>query len=123
LVQAGAPDTNGVTKSILVSMEPGIQLGSLKKLNSSGLFVNWELGYNATAVDLPGHRELKHVPIAEVTMNAYVERYIEDTNAIDGGFILAGHSLGGSIVSQVAAGIPEKIELLAWLRHCDSSKE
>jgi pimeloyl-ACP methyl ester carboxylesterase len=104
-------------------MEPGIQLGSLKKLNSSGLFVNWELGYNATAVDLPGHTELKHVPIAEVTMNAYVERYIEATNAIDGGFILAGHSLGGSIVSQVAARIPEKIELLAWLRHCDSSKE
>ena len=110
-IGAGAPDANHSSKSILLihgawggAWEFEETLQGLRKL-----------GYNATAIDLPGHGELEHVPIAGVTMNAYVEHVIEAVNAIDGRIVLVGHSLGGSIISQVAERIPEKIERLVYV--------
>lgn len=72
-----------------------------------------KLGHRATAIDLPGHGEFK-APIAEVTMDAYVKTIIEAANAIEGPIVLVGHSLGGSIISQVAERIPNKIERLVY---------
>jgi len=70
-------------------------------------------GHQATAIDLPGHGE-SEVPISQVTMDAYVKCVIEAANGILGQIVLVGHSLGGSIISQVAEKIPDKIERLVY---------
>lgn len=71
-------------------------------------------GHHAIAIDLPGHGRNQR-PISEVTMDAYVKHVIEATNAFEGTIVLIGHSLAGSIVSQVAERIPEKIERLIYV--------
>ncbi len=73
-----------------------------------------ERGHQARAIDLPGHGHAV-APIAEVTMDAYVARVAEEVSAIDGKVVLVGHSLAGSIVSQVAELAPEKIERLVYV--------
>lgn len=72
-------------------------------------------GYRATAIDLPGHGKLLGTPIAEVTMDAYVQQVVEEANSIEGPIVLVGHSLGGSIIAQVAERIPNKIERLVFV--------
>jgi len=71
-------------------------------------------GDQATAIDLPGHGDFES-PIAEVTMDAYVQTVIDAAEAIEGPIILVGHSLGGAIISQVAERIPHKIERLVYV--------
>lgn len=71
-------------------------------------------GHAATAIDLPGHGDFE-TPIAEVTMDAYVQTVLDATEAIDGPVVLVGHSLGGAIISQVAERIPHKIDRLIYV--------
>jgi len=66
------------------------------------------------AVDLPGHGD-NQVPIAEVTMNAYVQKVSDIINDLGEKVILVGHSLAGSIISQVAENIPDKIDRLIYV--------
>ncbi len=73
-----------------------------------------ERGHWAHAIDLPGHGK-SSAPIAEVTMDAYVHRVIEEVRNTDSRTVLVGHSLAGSIISQVAERIPEKIERLVYV--------
>jgi pimeloyl-ACP methyl ester carboxylesterase len=73
-----------------------------------------KLGHKASAIDLPGHGQFE-TPIAEVTMDAYVQTVIDAAEAIEGQIILVGHSLGGAIISQVAERIPHKIERLVYV--------
>ena len=73
-----------------------------------------ERGHPASAVDLPGHGQ-NQAPIPEVTMDAYVECVIEAVKAIDSPIVLVGHSLAGSVISQVAEAIPRKIERLVYI--------
>jgi pimeloyl-ACP methyl ester carboxylesterase len=73
-----------------------------------------ELGHKATAIDLPGHGQ-NEVSIPEVTMDAYVQTVVDAVEAIEGQVVLAGHSLGGAVVSQVAERIPHKIERLIYV--------
>jgi pimeloyl-ACP methyl ester carboxylesterase len=71
-------------------------------------------GSKVIAVDLPGHGENK-TPIAEVTMAAYIKTVVDVINDLDAKTILVGHSLAGSIISQVAELIPEKIDRLVYV--------
>ena len=71
-------------------------------------------GSQVTAVDLPGHGNNK-APIADVTMAAYVRKVTEVVESVDAQAILVGHSLAGSIISQVAEDIPEKISRLIFV--------
>jgi pimeloyl-ACP methyl ester carboxylesterase len=73
-----------------------------------------ELGHKATAIDLPGHGQNK-ASIPEVTMEAYVQTVVDAVEAIEGQVVLAGHSLAGAVVSQVAERIPHKIERLIYV--------
>lgn len=71
-------------------------------------------GKQVLAPDLPGHGAFSK-PINEVTMDAYVKHVKGVINNIDGKVILLGHSLAGSIISQVAEEIPNKIESLIYI--------
>jgi pimeloyl-ACP methyl ester carboxylesterase len=71
-------------------------------------------GSKVVAVDLPGHGNNK-APIADVTLAAYVQRVAEEIEKLDGEVILVGHSLAGSIISQVAENVPQRIEQLIYV--------
>jgi pimeloyl-ACP methyl ester carboxylesterase len=73
-----------------------------------------EQGHQARAIDLPGHGN-NEVPIPEITMQAYVDRVIEEARAIGEPIVLVGHSMSGAIISQVAERIPNQIECLVYV--------
>jgi pimeloyl-ACP methyl ester carboxylesterase len=73
-----------------------------------------ELGHQASAIDLPGHG-LNKVPISEVTMEAYVDRIIEEARTHAEPIVLVGHSMAGAIISQVAEQVPNLIERLVYV--------
>jgi pimeloyl-ACP methyl ester carboxylesterase len=71
-------------------------------------------GSRVMAVDLPGHGE-NHLPIADVSMDAYIQTVVDTITDIDEKVILVGHSLGGFVISHVAEAIPEKIDRLIYV--------
>lgn len=73
-----------------------------------------EQGHLARAIDLPGHGQ-NEAQIPEVTMQAYVDRVIEEARAIGEPVVLVGHSMSGAIISQVAEQIPNQIERLVYV--------
>jgi pimeloyl-ACP methyl ester carboxylesterase len=73
------------------------------------------LGDRAYAVDLPGHG-MSEVDRATVTFDSYVNsvaKFIEDRNLSN--VVLAGHSLGGLTIPNVAAKIPKRIKRVVWV--------
>jgi pimeloyl-ACP methyl ester carboxylesterase len=72
------------------------------------------LGHFVSAIDLPGHGNDSRAPDA-VTMADYVEAVLASTKSLPSPPILAGHSLGGVIASQVAEACPENIRALVCL--------
>ena len=73
-----------------------------------------ERRHRAWAIDLPGHGQ-RPAPISKVTMDAYVTSVIDAVRTTEGKVVLAGHSLAGSVISQVAEEIPQKIESLVYI--------
>ncbi len=73
-----------------------------------------KLGHRVTAVDLPGTRANRQ-PLSQVTMESYVQTVVDAINLLDHKVILAGHSMAGAIISQVAEQVPEKIEKLIYV--------
>jgi pimeloyl-ACP methyl ester carboxylesterase len=72
------------------------------------------VGHTAIAVDLPGHGDNK-VPMAEVTLAAYVDHVCSVIEAQNEPVILLGHSLGGMTITQVAERIPDRIAWVVYL--------
>ncbi len=71
-------------------------------------------GHEVTAIDLPGHGANKQ-DVSEVTMAGYVQSVVNTLNRLDHPVILVGHSMTGSVISQVAERIPQKIERLIFV--------
>lgn len=71
-------------------------------------------GHRVIAVDLPGHGD-NMVPIAEVSLAAYVELVCSIVESQSEPVILLGHSLGGMTISQVAERLPDRIAWLVYL--------
>ena len=71
-------------------------------------------GHEVVTLDLPGHGE-DRTPAAEVTLEAYADRVVEALDALPEPVVLVGHSLSGTVISQVAERRPEKIGKLVYL--------
>src|SRR4028119_122725 len=71
-------------------------------------------GHEVVALDLPGHGE-DQTPAVEVTLEAYADRVVESLDAMPGPVVLVGHSLSGTVISQVAERRPGKIDKLVYL--------
>ena len=71
-------------------------------------------GYSAHAIDLPAHGNDKS-DVINISLDSYVDKVITTINQIDKQVILIGHSMGGSVITQVAENIPEKINRLIYL--------
>src|SRR5260370_40737879 len=73
-----------------------------------------KVGNGWLAPDLPGHGQ-DSTSLAYVTLEAYVSRLLPLVDAAPEPVILVGHSLGGTVISQVAEARPEKVRLLVYL--------
>ena len=71
-------------------------------------------GNNVTVVELPGHGSNKTSP-STITLDTYRDKVNEAVSKMNGKVILAGHSLGGMIISAVAEQNPSKIEKLVYI--------
>lgn len=71
-------------------------------------------GHQVWAPDLPGHGE-NPLPLAEVSLERYVDAVCALIETIGQPVILLGHSMGGVVISQVAERLPAKIERLVYL--------
>ncbi len=71
-------------------------------------------GHTVTAVDLPGHGANKQEGL-QVTTELYIEALVDVISELDYPVVLAGHSMNGALISNVAEKIPEKIERLVYV--------
>jgi pimeloyl-ACP methyl ester carboxylesterase len=71
-------------------------------------------GYRVLTPDLPGHGA-DPLPLAKVTLKAYVKRILELLETLEGKAVLTGHSMAGLVISEVAARRPDKVERLIYL--------
>jgi pimeloyl-ACP methyl ester carboxylesterase len=71
-------------------------------------------GHRVMAPDLPGHGQ-DRTPIAEITLQRYVDRVLAVIDAQPEPVILVGHSMGGIVITQTAEQRPDKIKTLIYL--------
>ncbi|MCV2485135.1 alpha/beta hydrolase [Flavobacterium sp. SH_e] len=71
-------------------------------------------GYNVTVVKLPGHGDDK-TPAYQVSFQTYVDEVKKVINSYSEPVILIGHSLGGAVITQTAAEVPQKIKKLIYV--------
>jgi len=71
-------------------------------------------GHLVHALDLPGP-ENDGTPVMQVTLDLYAASVVSLIESLDRKVILAGHSMGGLVISAVAERIPEKIMGLVYV--------
>lgn len=71
-------------------------------------------GHEVVALDLPGHGE-DRTPAGEVTLEGYADRVVEAIDALPEPVVLVGHSLSGTVISQVAERRPGKVGKLVYV--------
>jgi pimeloyl-ACP methyl ester carboxylesterase len=71
-------------------------------------------GHEVHTPDLPGHGS-DTTPLSQVTLQAYVERVLATIDQCAQPVVLAGHSMGGIVISQTAEQRPHKIQSLVYV--------
>jgi pimeloyl-ACP methyl ester carboxylesterase len=71
-------------------------------------------GHTAVTLDLPAHGEDK-TPVSAASLQAYTDKVVAAVDAQSEPVILVGHSMGGTVISQVAEARPNKIKTLVYL--------
>jgi pimeloyl-ACP methyl ester carboxylesterase len=71
-------------------------------------------GHTVHTPDLPGHGDDK-TPVGEVTLQAYADRVAEVIDACREPVVLAGHSMGGVVISQAAEQRAERVSALVYV--------
>ncbi|RED26876.1 pimeloyl-ACP methyl ester carboxylesterase [Flavobacterium cutihirudinis] len=71
-------------------------------------------GYDVTVVKLPGHGD-DTTPAYQVSFKTYVDEVKKAINSYNEPVILIGHSLGGAVITQTAAEVPQKIKKLVYV--------
>ncbi len=71
-------------------------------------------GHAVIAPDLPGHGE-DWTPIPEISLQSYVDRVGEALDSAPEPAILVGHSMAGTVISQLAEQRPDQVAGLVYL--------
>ena len=71
-------------------------------------------GHHTVAVDLPGNGQ-DETPSGDVTTMVYAEHVAALIDDISGPVIVVGHSMGGTVASQVSELRPQRIDLAIYL--------
>lgn len=72
------------------------------------------VGHTVVAPDLPGHGG-DRTPIADITLERYVQRVLEVLDVQTEPVVLVGHSHGGVVVTQAAEARPEHVRRLVYV--------
>lgn len=72
-------------------------------------------GHKVVAPDLPGHGNNLKIPREKITRQSYVDCVIEVLDRQTEPVILVGHSMGGTVISEVAEHRPDKIKKLVYV--------
>ncbi|HVA24827.1 MAG TPA: alpha/beta fold hydrolase [Chloroflexota bacterium] len=73
-----------------------------------------DAGHTVVTPDLPGHGS-DATPLADIGLDTYVNRAIEVLEAQQEPVILAGHSMGGLVITQASELRPEKVKALVYV--------
>jgi pimeloyl-ACP methyl ester carboxylesterase len=73
-----------------------------------------DAGHDVRAVDLPGHGD-DRAPLSEMTREAYVRRIAEAVQSAAGPAVLVGHSMSGTLITQVAELHPDRVAALVYV--------
>ncbi len=71
-------------------------------------------GYAVLAPDLPGHGG-DSMDFGHIVLETYTDSVMAGIRSVAGKVVLAGHSMAGAIVSQVAENMADKIERLVYV--------
>jgi pimeloyl-ACP methyl ester carboxylesterase len=71
-------------------------------------------GHAVHTPDLPGHGN-DTTPVQQVTLQAYVDRVLDVIDRCSEPVVLAGHSMGGIVISQAAEQRPDSIRALVYV--------
>lgn len=71
-------------------------------------------GHTVHAPDLPGHGQ-DRTAVQQVTLPAYVQRVLDVIDRCPEPVVLAGHSMGGLVISQAAEHRPERVKSLVYV--------
>lgn len=71
-------------------------------------------GNTSEAIDLPAHGR-DTTPVAQVTLDSYVDAVCKVLEKYSESVILIGHSRAGIVISQVGERMPDKVEKLVYL--------
>lgn len=71
-------------------------------------------GNDVIVIELPGHGN-DQTPTHTLSLDLYRDKVIEAISKVDGKVILAGHSMGGMVISHVAEKVPSKIGKLVYI--------
>lgn len=71
-------------------------------------------GCKVLTPDLPGHGN-NALPLAKVTLKAYVNSLLDLLDGLDEAVTLVGHCMAGLVVSEVAARRPDKVARLVYV--------
>jgi pimeloyl-ACP methyl ester carboxylesterase len=71
-------------------------------------------GHNVLAPDLPAHGSDRS-PVGQVTLPRYVDKIVKLVDACAQPVVLAGHSMGGIVISQAAEQRPDRIRVLVYI--------
>ncbi len=71
-------------------------------------------GHSVEAFDLPGSGD-DHMPVSEVTLEAYASRLCEVLASSSEPAVVAGNSMGGIVATQGAARCPDRVRALVYV--------
>jgi pimeloyl-ACP methyl ester carboxylesterase len=72
-------------------------------------------GHRVVTPDLPGHGENRKIATEKITMQNWIDCFVEVLDQQLEPVILVGHSMGGMVISQAAEYRPDKIKKLVYL--------
>ncbi len=72
------------------------------------------LGHRTVALDLPGHGD-DHTALDQISLDSYTDAVIATVRQEPESVILVGHSMGGTVISQVAERLPERVVHLVYI--------
>lgn len=73
-----------------------------------------EEGHKVVTLDLPAHGQ-DTTPADQASLQGYTDRVLQAVDAQEEPVILVGHSMGGTVISQVAEQRPEKVAQLVYV--------
>ncbi|MFI5267647.1 MAG: alpha/beta fold hydrolase [Chloroflexota bacterium] len=73
-----------------------------------------DAGHTVVTPDLPGHGS-DTTPLGEIGLETYVDRALEVLDAQAEPAILAGHSMGGLVITQASELRPDKVKALVYI--------